>query len=1126
MSRNCCSISVHRFKVAYKPVSLFCGHIGLVFKFAHKPVVCHLYPKIFTVLCPIVLIVTGSRIDFERMTSRYRQKDRLDYRELHRTGRKVLKDYNRLADLVSSMASEEEKLKRKDKSLALSITECLGENALEMFEDVEDIDDCVLEMKSLRDRYRNVHVDLECEIGEEYKARFSRDYTEMTDRISEYIKAANSKKKFVRIQKDEKQYEREKQERFEIEERNLKARVDIEQKLKDQQLEVNEKLRIEENEEKLKQEDKLAKEKLVIVNFNIECLNSIKSTLERVFGSDLNKEDDYEILEKRKNLNVINEEFRNFSEISLEILKYFPSDLDYKGLRGKISEEYTNLSRLHSIYIVELQEEVTKRDLNKEKLSPMSVLNIKLDKFTGYDSAVDIYTFQDNFEKLYLSVTQKKRLPDLLKNNYLDGTALVLVKEIECIDEIWKRLKRAFGNSELLLRKKLYETEKCGPIWKIREPKGLINALSKLNNAMTDLGNLAAKHSIENDLYHSSTFNLMYELIGEFRKKKFISETIGQDLCKKEKWKKLQEFLVKEISILEEILLSEKNVNDNEKKEKFKKDHSYFTQDKASEVKLKCHICGKNDHKATKDFKNRDVIQYFACKTFVEMSPKERFEKLREKDLCHQCLAPGAYMKNDKRSYHKSGKCFSKFVCKDKLHNKYNQKKHVLVCEEHKNQNDDLFEKYKTAEIVGKIQTLEDFSKQIKLSYHSGANEPVLKEENMEVKVPLYVPPPLRCIIQLERESKKLDSPNNSLSVLAPVFKSKRAQTDKSTIDSCEPEQTESFIYMLQRIIVGNNEFSIFFDSGCGDLVNKKSAVDKLGSDAELQVAGPLTLNGVGNVRTISRHGIHRITLPLYNGNKAILCGITLDQVTARFPTYTLSGKVQDDIHREFRSSGGNPINLPKLFKKVGGETDFMLGIKYLKYFPREVFYLPSGLTIYESVFLNPDGSRGVVGGPHSVFTAIEQQYGNFASKAYLNEQLIIVNQGYQINPDVSLLNVKPDKDLQKDSLSYGIKILKCQKAFENIENAGTEVNYRCISCRNCADCKKGERIELISLQDEYEQNLIDKSIEVDIVKGLTLARLPFVESPEKLVPNKSQALSAYRSQVNKLNRNPRIRKI
>ena len=102
-----------------------------------------------------------------------------------------------------------------------------------------------------------------------------------------------------------------------------------------------------------------------------------------------------------------------------------------------------------------------------------------------------IYTFQEKFGKLYLAATQKRCPPDLLKNNYLDGTALVLVKGMDRIDEIWKRLTREFGNPELLLHNKLCETEKCGPIWKMCKPKRLIQALSKLNNAMTELSNLA-----------------------------------------------------------------------------------------------------------------------------------------------------------------------------------------------------------------------------------------------------------------------------------------------------------------------------------------------------------------------------------------------------------------------------------------------------------------------------------------------------------------------------------------------------------------------------------------------------------------------------------------------------------
>ena len=100
----------------------------------------------------------------------------------------------------------------------------------------------------------------------------------------------------------------------------------------------------------------------------------------------------------------------------------------------------------------------------------------------------------------------------------------------------------------------------------------------------------------------------------------------------------MQEFPEKEIKALEEILLSEIDVISPGKIENTaQKGKTYFDYDLPTEDKLKCHICGKNDHNVTKEC-NRNVIQYFACKTFVEMTPKERFNKLREKDLCHQCV--------------------------------------------------------------------------------------------------------------------------------------------------------------------------------------------------------------------------------------------------------------------------------------------------------------------------------------------------------------------------------------------------------------------------------------------------------------------------------------------------------
>ena len=74
--------------------------------------------------------------------------------------------------------------------------------------------------------------------------------------------------------------------------------------------------------------------------------------------------------------------------------------------------------------------------------------------------------------------------------------------------------------------------------------------------------------------------------------------------------------------------------------------------------------------------------------------------------------------------------------------------------------------------------------------------------------------------------------------------------------------------------------------------------------------------------------------------------GVCLDQATSKFPVYPLQTQVQQDIIESYKLADNDPESLPKLPKFVGGETDFMIGVKYLKYFPKLVFKLPTGLTI------------------------------------------------------------------------------------------------------------------------------------------------------------------------------------
>ena len=193
-----------------------------------------------------------------------------------------------------------------------------------------------------------------------------------------------------------------------------------------------------------------------------------------------------------------------------------------------------------------------------------------------------------------------------------------------------------------------------------------------------------------------------------------------------------------------------------------------------------------------------------------------------------------------------------------------------------------------------------------------------------------------------------------------------------------------------------------------------------------------------------------------------------------------------------YRKEGKNPQYLPRLPKFVGGHTDFMLGIKYLRYYPEKIFQLPSGLTIYKSWFLNSDGSRGVIGGPHKLFTEIESRC-HVNSTTFLSEQYQLFKTGYQVNPDTLLQQIKVDKDYfnnlmvnndsedTSEAESKNVLVVKSQKMFEEVENAGSEISYRCNKCRSCKVCKDHDLTEIMSIKEEVEQDAINRSVKVDM---------------------------------------------
>ena len=150
------------------------------------------------------------------------------------------------------------------------------------------------------------------------------------------------------------------------------------------------------------------------------------------------------------------------------------------------------------------------------------------------------------------------------------------------------------------------------------------------------------------------------------------------------------------------------------------------------------------------------------------MNPKQRFEFLKRKKFCFQCLGPG-------RKKDHPGRCFDKYKCP---HNSHTGTRgvHVLICDAHKNDeaNKQLFELYKEKCII---------NNDIYPEYSTGIT---LHAEDMTYTV--------------EPDTHESDSVSDEVRGM----------------------------YMLQTIMVFGRKINVFYDNGCGDMIIVKEAWERL----------------------------------------------------------------------------------------------------------------------------------------------------------------------------------------------------------------------------------------------------------------------------------------------------------
>ena len=778
----------------------------------------------------------------------------------------------------TSSNSNSAKLFGQADALEEDIIDFIDENPVVSMSKIDDIDSAIKRIEERRSGYRAKHRELQRLLDNDYKTETQEAYNKILNSVKTYIKEVQAKRTLLRV-----------------------------------------------GEDTAKNKAVLAKgEKLGFLRNEIK---RITKELQIAFNKDVSEETNEEITKRKKEFP---DQSKKVETLSKHIQQIIELGADMPEVK-EIKEGYEGIVDAKENYYSSLNSEDKSREIEKQKSFNKSSLGIKLDKFKGYNSNIDVYTFKDQFEKVHLKETPKNLLPDLLKNNFLDEPALSLVKNVTDVDEIWQRLKDAYGDCKIMLSKKLSEFNTIGETWKQSDPSKVVESLSKIINLMKDLLQLVKRHDIENNLYFGGAIENVYHLLGHVRLNRWLLN-YDIDLKGESQWLKLMEFLEKELKVAQQhanIMASQPKKSPKDRDQDKDKDKTslskriYNTGDNNNRPPHNnglCSYCGEAGHVQTNGPGGMKLVQYFSCKKFVESSCSQRLNTIFTKGFCIQCLFPGASVAQGK---HKEGNCQRDFICQHPSHAKYPVKKHVLLCSDHKDtsENKEVLEKYKARCIV-RQRNLPDYAKEIQLYYCAS---PAMSTTT--------IPSPHSSTTNEHDVNNNASADQKSLQLttaeVSEIVNIKTSNDDQyvqeiylnNTDNDGFVINEENGIYILQTIQDTTGEtYNLFFDLGCGRFCSKYSAVKRLNTNNARQLSTvAMPIGGVGGkISTIAYHGIYSIKIPLADGQSdAVLAGPCLDQITEVFPTYPLQ-ELESDIRQAYNEYGGNLLHLPNLPSSVG----------------------------------------------------------------------------------------------------------------------------------------------------------------------------------------------------------------
>ena len=551
------------------------------------------------------------------------------------------------------------------------------------------------------------------------------------------------------------------------------------------------------------------------------------------------------------------------------------------------------------------------------------------------------------------------------------------------------------------------------------------------------------------------------------------------------------------------------------------------------------------------------------CPLFLNMSPGDRLQWAVKRKLCEMCFLFICKKDSPDKCKYKS-QIPSVLSCSSCASAKV--ERNVLLCQDHKNNNPQILESLKVF-----LSGYEEGTS-VAMLYFSPNIDITNKDTTISSSVDL---PMLNKAIPIETRENTL------------VFDVSNGNTfpKEDVAHKINIESKDSAIYPMQILNIGGHNTLTLFDSGAMGEAVKAELAERV--EMSIIDSRPQSFRVAGGSIVTTNNPLYETTLgPDVSGNYHTFPLLGMNKISEKIPSVSLEemgkefrkNQVSSPLSKEALPTniGGSEIEL------IIGIKRSLLFPTRIMVLPSGLQIWRSPLTdVFGSslIFCGPHWS--VKQAYQSVnLSQIEDSFAGFFHTSYDQFRVMdeFVNPGtndplemkhidscYPTKKDVNLLTpidmlVISDKDsiqqeepnkYKEDSFSNFLlnvsdlqtstdatdsyindacsffkvspvsKVL--EKLYDDEEQAGCTVDYRCGTCSQCTKCKESDKVRATSVKEEADDILIAKSVTIDLENKKTECVYPFTTAPDEFLKkrwgsnnNYKMAESVFKSQTKK----------